>query len=263
MKKKKIKSLLIQRQGFTLIELIAIIAIIGVLAAAAVPAIGNVVERAQVTQVNNDIKVVSDAVAAYIQETGAVPVANTIQNTQQIQLKAPGVNTWDVNGKAGAPGISVRAFKKAANENTLYLIDISKLTNVSINIDKPTELVEPKLNAVPTASALAKITDEGTTAKTTAANSVKNTSVLFAIDSQLRVYAISNPDLNKTTLNAVTTLPNEGNYNVLNPSEEMKAKQTDANKKGDSDGVFKVPYVTYENTNIATGLAAKDTAYKN
>lgn len=133
----------------------------------------------------------------------------------------------------------------------------------SENIDKPTELVEPKLNAVPTASALAKITDEGTTAKTTAANSVKNTSVLFAIDSQLRVYAISNPDLNKTTLNAVTTLPNEGNYNVLNPSEEMKAKQTDANKKGDSDGVFKVPYVTYENTNIATGLAAKDTAYKN
>lgn len=229
MRKNKLKSLIIQRQGFTLIELIAVIAIVGVLAAAAVPAIGNIVEKSQVTQVNSDIKVVSDAVAAYVQETGTVPIINTHANRLAVKLNG--------TGTAYTPGVSTKVFRnlsKNVSADTLYVIDIAKLTNKQVNVENPKEEVTPKLNSVPTSSIIADLND-ATGAIT--ANSVKNTSVIYAIDKELRVYAINNTELAKASYNTKTVIPDDANYNILNPSNDMGIT-------GDNHDIFKTNYKT-------------------
>lgn len=261
MNSKKIKSLLIQRQGFTLIELIAVIAVIGVLAAAAVPAIGNINERAQVTQVTKDITVVSDAVAAYIQETGAVPVVNAASAANSISLENPENKTLP----RLSPGISVNKFKRNADATKYYVIDMALLTNKQVNIENPVDIVAPKLNSIPTSSVFSDIIDNDTVTniKTVTNKSVKNTSVIYVIDKEQRVYAINPRNLNKTDLNNVAVFPaatGDISYTLLKPSEEQYAA---AASKGDSHEVFNVPYINVQPADIVLSLNISDKSYKN
>lgn len=265
MNSKKIKSLLIQRQGFTLIELIAVIAVIGVLAAAAVPAIGNINERAQVTQVTKDITVVSDAVAAYIQETGAVPVVNAANTANSIQMKNP------EGGTPLSPGISVNKFKRAAAPGKFYVIDMALLTNKQVNIENPVDIVAPKLNSIPTSSVFSDIEDNDTVTSilTRTNKSVKNTSVIYVIDKEQRVYAINPRNLSKMDLEGKNALPAVATgsieYHLLKPSEEQyaAAQKAAATNVGDAHEVFNVPFMKVSNADILLSLSVSDKSYKN
>lgn len=260
MNSKKIKSLIIQRQGFTLIELIAVIAVIGVLAAAAVPAIGNINERAQVTQVTKDITVVSDAVSAYIQETGAVPVVNAASAANSISLKSP-----ENAAVRLSPGISVNKFKRTAVAGKYYIIDMALLTNKQVNIENPVDIVAPKLNSIPTSSVFSDVVDNDTATAISvkANNSVRNTSVIYVIDKEQRVYAINPRNLNRTDLDSKTAMPNatgDIEYHLLKPSDEQYAA---AANKGESHEVFNVPYIKVANADILLSLSVSDKSYKN
>lgn len=254
MQNKKIKSILAQRQGFTLIELIAVISIVGVLAAAAVPSIGNAIERSQVTQVSSDIKVVSDAVSMYIQETGAVPIVNLSADKINLQSKD--------DGQRYSPGVSVNVFRKNVKSqapNMLYLVDMSKLTNTQININDINQVVAPKLNTIPTSSSLKDIDDAN--GNVLVNNSVKNTTVTYAVDKDMRVYALSNSDLSKSSITETTKMPTVGTYKILNPSDAML--KIDTTKNEAAHEVFKVAATQVPATNLTGSVSWADKAYKN
>lgn len=81
----------IQREGFTLIEILLVVVIIGVLAALGVPKLTGHMERARVNAAKSDISAISSAISMYELDNGEFP------KTLQDLMKDPG-NTMNWMG---------------------------------------------------------------------------------------------------------------------------------------------------------------------
>lgn len=234
------------KKAFTLVELIIVIAVIAIIAIFALPNFTNVLGDTQVTQVKNDTANITNMVTAYIQEVGAVPVANT-------------------NGTAGnvlTQGISTATFKDEASKNPdkYYMIDMDLLTKKQSNIENQTNEIPAKVSMMPSTSAIVDVQTSadgsGTAGNVQTAKSIKNTSVVYVIDSDLRVFAAYNKGIKAKKTGDISTVTTQ-DYDILNPADvHASGSDLEVHKN------FKVPFKTVANANVLVGLTADDSNYK-
>lgn len=68
--KRKIKALLKNEKGMTLIELLAVIVILGIIAAIAIPSIGNIIENSKIDAIKADAQQILSAARMYEADAG-------------------------------------------------------------------------------------------------------------------------------------------------------------------------------------------------
>ncbi|MGU8988350.1 prepilin-type N-terminal cleavage/methylation domain-containing protein [Clostridium perfringens] len=234
------------KKAFTLVELIIVIAVIAIIAIFALPNFTNVLGDTQVTQVKNDTANITNMVTAYIQEVGAVPVAN-ISGTE---------------GNVLTQGISTSTFKDLASKNAdkYYILDMDLLTKKQANIENPSNEVPAKVSMMPSTSAIVDVQTSadgsGTAGNVQTAKSIKNTSVVYVIDSELRVFAAYNKGIKPKKTGDLAGIATQS-YDILNPADDHISGSATENHKN-----FKVPFKTVTNANVLAGLDADDSNYK-
>jgi general secretion pathway protein G len=83
------------RKSFTLIELIVVIAIIAVLAAIIVPNAFRAIEKAKISKIIAEIKVIKTAALDYYSDTGSWPLQYRLVTPLNSFLNNPGISGWD------------------------------------------------------------------------------------------------------------------------------------------------------------------------
>lgn len=244
------------KKAFTLVELIIVIAVIAILAVFMIPNFSNVLGDAGVTNVKSDASNIKNIVMAYINESGAVPVIN-LKDDAGVS-GGLGRITITSGTKKIQPGISLSAFQNSAVNGSLYVIDMDLLTKEQINIEDKISVVKPKLPSIPGTSALVDVTTKengGTTGNIQTNKTVKNTSVVYAIDKDLNVYAVYNKAMKK----GIPTLPTTGSWEVLSPSTTLAEVLGAAKPVVDNHKTFKQPYIA--GVTVVNGLSVDDSNY--
>lgn len=229
MKKNKLKKNF--KKAFTLVELIIVIAVIAILAVFLIPNFSNVLGDTQVTQVKNDTKQIQQTVQAYINQTGAVPVFNSNPTASQVL--------------EGGIGVSRAAFQAEADADTYYVIDMQSLTESHTNIDDGVTKVSAMITSVPSTSAVRDIISAD---KFISSKNVKNTSVVYVIDSDLNVYATWSKSVKKNDQKTGGALPLDG-YRAFN-----------TNNTSATDSTFKMEYE--DGITIAPSINVDDSNYR-
>jgi prepilin-type N-terminal cleavage/methylation domain-containing protein len=113
----KLRKMLTNQKGFTLIELMVVIAIIGVLAAIAIPKMSSATDSAKIAKIQADLRTLGGAISVYNAQTGdLVPSAQALVdngNMTAIPTAPSGATAYaftagtagrPATGTVGAPG---------------------------------------------------------------------------------------------------------------------------------------------------------------
>jgi len=110
---KKIKGLLKNSKGFTLVELLAVIVILGIIAGIAVPSIGHIIENSRIDAHIANAKQIREATRLYVLSEN-ITVATTDISTEELSpylenMRDPfgGTYTYSVDYNPSGPSYSV------------------------------------------------------------------------------------------------------------------------------------------------------------
>lgn len=125
---------IINKKGFTLLELIIVVAIIGILAAIAIPAYRSHVIRARMTEVTNAMRHVASALSIYAQELA-------INGGSIVWPNCPDINSIQTSLGVGVGGTRISAIQVSQATGEIQ----ATLTNIDGSVDGQTLSLIPSI----------------------------------------------------------------------------------------------------------------------